>query len=171
METHSHTMEEELVAPCGMNCNVCGAYLAAKHDVKRKGLHMRYCLGCRSRKTPCAFIKKGCDLLLKEKVKYCYDCPDFPCDRLSAIDRRYRENYRVSEIENLCRIRDDGIEAFLESEEAKWRCEKCGGTICCHNGVCFDCSVDELKGRKRLYRLEASGARPARSRAKKAKGK
>ena len=38
-------------------------------------------------------------------------------------------------IENLTFIEENGIEAFLEKEEAKWRCSKCGGTICCHNGL------------------------------------
>ncbi len=27
-------MKEELIAPCGMNCNVCGGYLALTHNVK-----------------------------------------------------------------------------------------------------------------------------------------
>lgn len=149
-------MEEELIAPCGMNCNVCAAYLARKHDVDEEGVRMRHCAGCRARKTPCAFLKKRCDLLRKQKVRFCYECEEFPCDSLSAIDRRYRENFRMSEVENLHRIRDDGIESFLKAEEAKWRCPECGGTICCHNGICFDCSVEKLKGRKRLYRWDSS---------------
>ena len=147
-------MKEELVAPCGMNCNVCGAYLGAKHDVRRLGVRMRYCEGCRARKTPCAFLKKKCDLLLKNKVEYCHECQDFPCDPLSAIDKRYKANFRMSEIENLNRIRDEGIKAFLESEEAKWKCPECGGVISCHNGICFDCGLGKLKGKKRLYRWD-----------------
>ena len=156
MGVHSGTMEEGLVAPCGMNCNICAAYLGAKHDVKRLGIHMRYCAGCRSRKNPCAFLKKVCDLLRKEEVEYCYECDGFPCERLLTIDRRYRKNFRMSEVENLECIRDKGIEAFLEAEEAKWRCPDCGGVICCHNGICFECGSEELKGRKRLYRWDST---------------
>ena len=147
-------MKEELVAPCGMNCNVCAAYLGAKHDARSLGVRMRYCEGCRTRKTPCAFLKKKCDLLLKNEVEYCHECRDFPCDPLSAIDKRYKTNFRMSEIENLQRIRDEGIEVFLKSERAKWKCPECGGLICCHNGICFDCGLDRLKGRKRLYRWD-----------------
>ena len=29
-------MNEELIAPCGMNCSICGGYLAFKNDVKNK---------------------------------------------------------------------------------------------------------------------------------------
>ncbi len=147
-------MKEELVAPCGMNCNVCAAYLAATHDVKSKGIRMMYCIGCRPRNKPCAFLKKKCSLLRQNEVKYCYECPTFPCEPLSAIDKRYRTQFRMSEIENLHRIRDEGIESFLEAEEAKWKCTECGGVVSCHNGICFDCGLDRLRRRRRFYRWD-----------------
>jgi hypothetical protein len=31
-------MEEQVIAPCGMNCGVCASYLAMKNDLKKKGL-------------------------------------------------------------------------------------------------------------------------------------
>lgn len=148
-------MKEELVAPCGMNCNVCAAYLAVTHDVKSKGIRMMYCIGCRPRNKPCAFLKKNCDLLRKNEVKYCYECPTFPCKRLSAIDKRYRTQFRMSEIENLRHIKDKGIESFLKAEIAKWKCPQCGGVISCHNGLCFDCDLDRLRKKKRPYRWDS----------------
>jgi len=60
----------------------------------------------------------------------------------------------MSFVENLETIRDRGIEEFLVMEKEKWRCPDCGGTICCHNGVCFECGIEKLKGRKQLYRWE-----------------
>jgi len=147
-------MKEELVAPCGMNCSVCAAYLAHAHDLRSKGFRMMYCIGCRPRDKSCAFLKKSCDRLRKSQVKYCYECPTFPCARLSALDKRYREQFRMSEIENLHRIRDEGIKAFLRSERKKWRCPKCGGVISCHNGLCFECDIDTLRKKKRPYRWD-----------------
>ena len=147
-------MKEEQVAPCGMNCNVCAAYLAVTHDVKSKGIRMMYCIGCRPRNKPCAFLKKDCSRLRKNEVKYCYECPTFPCERLSAIDKRYRTQFRMSEIENLHRIRDEGIESFLEAEETRWKCPECGGGVSCHNGICFDCGLEKLRKKKRLYRWD-----------------
>jgi hypothetical protein len=144
-------MREELVAPCGMNCNICAAHLALVHDVRSKDIRMRYCVGCRERKNPCAFLMKRCDLLLKKKVRYCYECPKFPCDRLAHIDQRYRTNFKMSEIENLREIRDKGIGPFLKAEERKWKCARCGGTISCHNGLCFACDSEQLKEKKRPY--------------------
>lgn len=147
-------MKEELVAPCGMNCNICAAYLAYTHDLKAKGLRMMYCTGCRPRDKPCAFLKKQCSTLRNGEVMYCYECPTFPCDRLSAIDRRYRTQFRMSEVENLHRIRDGGIGPFLKAEEEKWRCPVCGGVVSCHNGLCFDCDLERLQAKKRKYRWD-----------------
>jgi hypothetical protein len=147
-------VKKELVAPCGMNCNVCAAYLASTHDLRSKGFRMMYCIGCRPRDKPCAFLKKRCDRLREKKVDYCFECPTFPCGGLSAIDKRYRTQFRMSEIENLQHIRDQGINSFLRKEEAKWRCEKCGGVVSCHNGLCFSCDLDRLRRKKRYYKWE-----------------
>ena len=147
-------MNEELIAPCGMNCGICSGYLAYKHDVKSKGIRMPYCPGCRPRDKKCAFLKKKCDLLLSGKVQYCYECSDHPCERLNHIDNRYRSLYRMSMIENLEFIRNNGISQFLEKEEERWKCPNCGGVICCHNGICFDCGLDILKNKRNVYRWD-----------------
>ena len=147
-------MNEELIAPCGMNCGVCSGYLALKHDLRNKGIRMPYCTGCRPRDKRCSFLKKRCTLLLNSKVKYCYECNDFPCRELSHIDKRYRMYYRMSMVENLESIKKNGIRQFLEKEEERWKCPECGGVICCHNGICFSCGVSKLGDKKKLYRWE-----------------
>ena len=145
-------MEEELIAPCGMNCAVCSGYLAFKNDVKSRGLRMPYCTGCRPRNKQCAFLKKRCQRLRGGEVEYCYECPDFPCDYMKPFDKRYKSLYRMSMIENSEYIRDNGVEKFLGKEAEKWRCPECGGVICCHNGICFSCGLELLKAKKKLYR-------------------
>jgi len=143
---------KELVAPCGMNCAICSGYLALKHEVKTKGIRMPYCKGCRPRGKICAFLKKKCELLLNNKVRFCYECKNFPCDKLLHLDKRYRTYFRMSMVENLKTIKEEGIQEFLKMEEEKWKCPECGGVICCHNGICFNCSLDRLKKKKKLYR-------------------
>jgi hypothetical protein len=145
-------MEAILIAPCGMNCRVCSSYLAREHDLKKQGIMRSYCAGCRPRGKNCAFMKKACELIGEGKIQYCYLCADFPCRRLKALDKRYRAHYHMSEIENLIYIKEHGITALLSKEEEKWRCPKCGGVICCHNGVCFSCGLAKLKNKKRKYR-------------------
>ena len=36
-------MEEKLIAPCGMNCEVCISYLAMKNDLNKRGFKRVYC--------------------------------------------------------------------------------------------------------------------------------
>ena len=142
----------DLIAPCGMNCSICSGYLAYKNDIKSKGVGVPYCPGCRPRNKKCAFLKKRCELLMNNKVKYCYECEKFPCENLQKLDKRYRSLFRMSMIENLRFIKENGIELFLEKEIKKWKCPNCGGAISCHNGICFECSVEKLKNKKKLYR-------------------
>jgi hypothetical protein len=147
-------MKEELIAPCGINCAVCSAYLAMKNDLKKQGIGRMYCAGCRPRGKNCTFMKKNCELLGNGLVQFCYECGDFPCRRLKALDKRYRTFYHMSMIENLEFIKKEGIGQFLAKEETKWRCPDCGDVICCHSGVCYSCGIDKLKSKKKRYRWE-----------------
>ena len=113
-------MEKELVAPCGMNCAICSGYLALKYNVKSKGIRMPYCKGCRPRNKKCAFLKKRCELLLNDKVKFCYECEGFPCESLKHIDKRYQTFFRMSSIDNLGFIQKNGVSRFLEAQRKKW---------------------------------------------------
>jgi hypothetical protein len=138
-------MEEVLIAPCGMNCSLCMSYMAMKNDLKKKGVKQSYCAGCRPRGKNCAFMKKACEKLGNGLVKYCFECEEFPCRRLHHLDERYRMNYGMSMIENLKYIKEKGMVKFLKSEEKKWQCPECGATICCHNGLCYNCKPHESK--------------------------
>lgn len=141
-------MEENLIAPCGMNCAVCVSYLAMKNDLKHKGFAKSYCAGCLPRGKNCAFMKKQCELLGKGQVRFCYECSDFPCSRLKKLDQRYRSKYHLSMVDNLNFIKAYGIDSFLAKEEAKWRCPACGEAICCHNGLCMNCNLEKLRQEK-----------------------
>jgi hypothetical protein len=147
-------MNEELIAPCGMNCGICSGFLARKYDVKSRGIRMPYCIGCRPRGKMCAFLKKRCHLLLSGQIQYCYECDDFPCETLRKLDKRYRAHFRMSMIENLEYIKENGIKQFLDREKKKWQCPECGEVICCHNGICFNCGLDLLKSKKKRYRWD-----------------
>jgi hypothetical protein len=144
-------MKEELIAPCGMNCAICSSHLALKYDVKSKGIRISYCEGCRPRDKKCAFLKKKCELLLNNRVEFCYECKDFPCEGLKHLDKRYQAFFRMSMIGNLEFIKKNGMSKFLTAQKKEWQCAKCGEVICCHNGICFNCSLGKLKDKKKLY--------------------
>ena len=129
-------MIEELIAPCGMNCNLCLGYFGYTKTGKKRKMK---CPGCRPGQKSCAWIKKQCKTLTKDLVKYCYECKDFPCERLKKLDKRYQTRYNTSLIENLEFVRDNGINKFLEHQKEKFLCPKCGEYICLHDNKCYSC--------------------------------
>ncbi len=133
-------ISQELIAPCGMNCGICSSYLAYKNNLKGKGF--TNCIGCRARNKQCAFLKKRCkdDLkLLKGKIQFCFECNCYPCEALNGLDNRYRQRFGMSMIDNLNEIKSKGIDYFIENQEIKYRCKKCGNFISVHSKKCFVC--------------------------------
>ena len=133
-------LNKELIAPCGMNCGICSNYLAYKNNIHGKGLPI--CIGCRPRDKQCAFLKKKCKdglKLLKGEIKFCFECNYYPCENLTGLDKRYREKYGMSMIDNLNEIKNRGINYFIENQGKKYKCQKCGNLISIHNNKCFIC--------------------------------
>ncbi len=130
--------EKKLIAPCGMNCGICiGFFGYAVNGRKRKIT----CTGCRPRDKQCAFLKKHCKKLLNKEIEYCFECNDFPCEKLKGLDERYRRKYEMSMIDNLEYIQKNGIDKFVKKERERWKCPKCGGVICVHDKRCYSCEV------------------------------
>ena len=128
----SKPFKQELIAPCGMNCGICVAYLRDK----------RKCPGCRLRDKKCGI--RNCEKFQKNKFKYCYECDTFPCARIKRLDKRYRTKYEMSMIENLEYIRENGVSKFIEREITRWKCPKCGGVICVHHRKCYTCGTQGI---------------------------
>jgi len=125
------SVDKQLIAPCGMNCGVCMAYLREKNK----------CPGCRTPDKSKPITRVGCKIKTCHnlKSKFCFTCEDFPCDNLTHLDKRYRTRYHMSMIENLENIKRLGIKEFLKNEKIRWTCPKCGGIIYVHKGYCIDC--------------------------------
>jgi hypothetical protein len=131
------SFDKALIAPCGMNCGTCIAYLRDKNN----------CCGCRlitvdNSKSRQQCVVRNCFYLEKTASKFCYDCEKFPCKRIKQLDKRYRTKYRTSFIQNLEIIKDLGITAFLKNEAIKWTCQGCGSVLSCHRDQCLICNRD-----------------------------
>jgi hypothetical protein len=127
-------MRKKLIAPCGMNCGICFAYLREKNK----------CPGCRGNDIPKPITRvkckiKNCVFFVKNSAKYCFECGKFPCKNLEHLDKRYRTRYDMSMIENLENIKKLGIGRFIKNETERWACSKCHGPICVHKRKCFTC--------------------------------
>jgi hypothetical protein len=129
-------MKSSLLAPCGINCGVCIAYLRPKNK----------CQGCRTEfndkcKTRVQCKIKLCDKRSKKSKRFCFECDTFPCNRLYHMDKRYRTRYHISVIENLENMKKDGIRMFIKNEKIRWRCPSCGHVLCVHKEVCLVCGT------------------------------
>lgn len=131
--TYPDSLRGDLIAPCGMNCGLCGRALRAKDR----------CAGCRSdgRKPPyCEACRiRNCEEFRAAGRRSCSECPKFPCPRLRRLDARYRTRYHMSMVENLEAIRESGLERFIALEKTRWACRGCGAVICVHKARCSYC--------------------------------
>jgi hypothetical protein len=136
----SSLTKTQLIAPCGMNCEICMAYLRPKNR----------CKGCRAidDNIPITRLRckiKNCGFYDDGKKKYCFECKNFPCMHIKNLDKRYRTRYSISMIENLQNIKKSGIRKLVKSEEKRWACPESGAPICVHNRKCYGYKIKTEK--------------------------
>jgi hypothetical protein len=129
------SFEKHLIAPCGMNCGTCIAYLREKNK----------CPGCRIYSSEKATSVKRCVIikcihLEKTTSGFCYECEKYPCKRLKQLDKRYLTKYRTSFIENLSIIKENGVDNFLAFESIRRTCPGGGSVMSVHRDNCLFCS-------------------------------
>lgn len=114
--------EAYLVAPCGTNCNACGAHLVINNpelgDKIRAsvGWNGIPCPGCRPSGGRCQWVDGECELYAcveEKKVTFCYECGEFPCARLNPTADRAQIYPHNLKLMNLCCIEHQGIDALL----------------------------------------------------------
>jgi len=139
-------MKTTLIAPCGINCGLCSAYIRARNP----------CPGCLApvraetgHRTTCSIKYCAEPGGPARKRRFCFSCGKFPCQRLLNLDRRYRTKYGVSMLENLANVRAHGVAAFVRREKVRWLCPSCGATLCVHRRQCVACGAERryLDGR------------------------
>ena len=105
-------ISEKMIAPCGVNCAACSAYLNDKNP----------CAGCRApdelitRKSCRNCVKKQC--ALGKGLQWCFQCPQFPSARIKDLNKRYIQNYSV----DLVQIGQDAksdMAAFLQAQKGR----------------------------------------------------
>ncbi|MFH2045844.1 MAG: DUF3795 domain-containing protein [Pseudomonadota bacterium] len=124
----------KLIAPCGLNCRLCRAYIRDKKP----------CHGCRgedrSKSKTCRICPiKNCEKLKTGGLEFCIDCVQFPCTQMSRLEKRYTANYGVSVFDNLMKIKNSGVSTFVRDENRKWTCPRCGEILCMHKEQCTSC--------------------------------
>lgn len=131
--------ENNLAGRCGAYCGACRSYLLQKKSLFEEKGYKRGCKGCKVQDKNCAFVKKGCKALRNKEIEYCFECEKMPCERLTSINNRYKSKYNVNFLDNLNRMKEIGVDQWLEEQKLLYTCPECGGEICVHDEECYDC--------------------------------
>jgi len=98
------------VSVCGLNCAKCK--LLEKGD----------CAGCRGPLDE--HWSPGCEFLPCARDRghrYCFECDDFPCDKLEAFASDGHEHHRLA-VENMRAMREMGLEAWIARQPEPMFC-------------------------------------------------
>ena len=132
-------VDTNLAAPCGIYCGFCRQYLVLKKGLfEEKGLKIG-CKGCRIRNKKCTFIRRDCSPLLNNEIDFCYECEAFPCENLDKLNDIYVKRYSINLIDNLKRIKEIGVDNWLQEQQKLYTCPECGGEVCIHDSECYEC--------------------------------
>jgi len=124
------------LAPCGVFCGACPSY-------------KKTCLGCiseskeqkRTSKWSCK-VRKCCYSI--ENKNYCIECNYFPCKKIKnklidthPKDIKYKYRHEIPEI--FVKMREMGIDDYLQFQKERWTCASCGGVIHFYKYKCSKC--------------------------------
>jgi hypothetical protein len=158
---------EHLAAACGTYCGACPAYLARHSEdeqikMKRqkkssagpakalKGIPPSnwmdglLCDGCLSGGNLAPHCQR-CDIRLcaldKQNNSRCSDCEELPCYRITNLINMGRYLHRDEYLPNLQKIREMGVQKWVQYEEERWRCPQCGLPMSWYDAECVGCGA------------------------------
>ena len=157
-------INKDFIAPCGLYCGVCGIYIADKSNNRKfqerflsvyqgkiagKGkmpnsenltVEDIQCNGCLSNKQ---FLHcRKCEIkncVLEKGYKGCHQCDEFPC--------KYIENFPMTLgkkviLRAIPYWRQVGTQKWIQDEEARYICPKCGNKVFRGAVRCNKCKTD-----------------------------
>ncbi|HEY31720.1 MAG TPA: DUF3795 domain-containing protein [Dehalococcoidia bacterium] len=147
----------KLVGICGLYCGTCQNYLAyQENDVEQlekisqsTNIPMEEirCDGCLSDKLfpLCVDCRHGFRRCAGDKkVTWCFQCPDFPCQRLEDFTGVHVVDgisHHANVIEDLRDMKERGIEQWVEKQERAGRCQECGKRLYWFARKCPSCNT------------------------------
>lgn len=130
-------IKDELAAPCGLYCGVCGVYIAHKDNNNKFKERLTKVYGVRVDDIKC----KGClsdELFLfckscsirsctkKKGFEGCHQCDEFPCKFIERFPLPVGKKVILRAIPTW---REIGTEKWMEEEEKRYHCPHCGYTL------------------------------------------
>ncbi|WP_418710673.1 DUF3795 domain-containing protein [Allofournierella sp.] len=115
-----------------MNCLVCYKHCRHKNS----------CAGCFNSDVGKPEHCRKCsikDCIMGKGLRYCFECPDYPCKLIKNLEKSYNKRYQASLMENSGFVCQHGLEKFMEQQKRKYTCPQCGGIVSIHDRVCSEC--------------------------------
>lgn len=143
--------DKNLAGRCGMYCGSCPMYRAS-HDMDEKSkLELSFKTRCTLDQIKCEgcgtsdrfVLSKGCifrKCAAGRGLESCGLCQDFPCEALSYF---YKDDMRSKgdAEKNARRIKEVGVDKWLDEMDARWRCKHCDSKVSLDAGVCRICKA------------------------------
>lgn len=125
----------ETAAICGLFCGTCPYY-------------PNKCEGCLSTK-----VASGCDTCENgfrdcaklHKITRCHECGEFPCKRLEQFSTKHIVNgiyHHACVIDDLQKIQEIGIDAWVTEQTQTHTCPTCGNIIPWYEQDCPQCCLN-----------------------------
>jgi hypothetical protein len=140
-------MEMQRDAYCGLFCGACPIFLANESgtvDALAMSWKMKpeelVCYGCKSGQVTSWCTTCGIKQCAQQKgYEFCGQCPDAPCDQLTAFIEDEQFPYHLPVMKNLDAIRAYGVAAWLQAQDARWRCPACDTKFAWRDTICDQC--------------------------------
>lgn len=128
------------ISVCGLNCAKCDIYEAGHGNEKARDEILDWfrkersqilkpedvrCNGCRGSLK--FHWSSDCKMMLcakKRGMQYCFQCRDFPCTLLKEFSSNGISHHKRT-VENLKRMKEIGITAWIEEQKGKDKCVFC----------------------------------------------
>ena len=130
-------INNDLLAPCGLYCGVCGVLIADREDNRKfkERLATVYgtkpedirCKGClHENEDDVFFYCRACpikDCTRKKGIEGCRQCDDFPCRLIEEFPLPVGKRVILRAVP---RWREWGTEKWVAEEEKRYHCPSCG---------------------------------------------
>jgi len=148
-------VKRELLAPCGLYCGVCRIYQAHQnkdlefkkkilptlHDYGAKSVDDIACNGCLSDDFVFHFCRT-CpikDCIKSKEIEGCYICDDFPCKIITHWPHPLDKKVMLRAVPTWRKL---GTEKWVEVEEKRYQCPKCGNKLFHGAKKCENCNTN-----------------------------
>lgn len=150
--------DRKLVGRCGIYCGSCPIYRASHDNDEKTRFNLSFSTRCTLDQIKCEgcgtsdrfALSKGCiyrKCANGRGLESCGECKDFPCEALQYF---YDDGVnKVKEApENAKRIKEIGIDKWLEEMDDKWRCKHCDSKLPSDAKSCRICGALVIRDTK-----------------------